>query len=101
MATIAVTVFAPTGQIAWGRLCLLNGVASLGLPLAGIVFSALLGHAVSGAAKAGAKIGVGLGGLIVPGVLGLVGSFLGAIFLVLAFAILRNAPRPSSPTPEG
>jgi hypothetical protein len=84
----------------------LNGLVSLGLPLAGIVFSALLGHhasqlAVSDAAKTGAKIGAGLGGLIVSGMLGFVGFFLGAIFLVLAFAILRNAPRPSSPAPEG
>jgi hypothetical protein len=100
-ATIAVTVFAPTGRIAWGRLCFLNGlVSSLGAPLASILFSVLLGHhasqlAVSDAAKTGAKIGAGFGGVIEPGMLGFVGFFLGAIFLVLAFAILRSAPRPS------
>jgi hypothetical protein len=70
VATIAVTVVAPTGRIAWGHLCLLNGLVSLGLlPLAGTVFSVLLGHhasqlAVSDAAKAGAKIGAGLGGMM-------------------------------------
>ena len=79
VATIAVTVFAPTGRIAWGRLCLLNGVVSLGLPLAGIAFSVLLGHhasqlAMSDAAKTGAKIGAGLGGLIVSGTLGFVSN---------------------------
>jgi hypothetical protein len=105
VATIAVTVSAPTGRIAWGRLCLLNGlVSSLGLPLAGILFPALLRHhasqlAVSDAAKTGAKISTGLGSTTVPGMLGFAGFFLGAIFLVLAFAILWNAPRPSLPTP--
>ena len=43
VATIAVTVFAPTGRIAWGRLLALNGlVSSLGLPLAGILFSGIM-----------------------------------------------------------
>jgi hypothetical protein len=103
VATIAVTVFAPTGRIAWARLCLLNGLASLGLPLAGIVF-AVFGHhasqlAVSYTAETGVKIGTGLGGTTVPGMLGFAGFFLGAIFLVLAFIILWNAPRPSLPTP--
>jgi hypothetical protein len=77
-----------------------NGlVSSLGLPLAGILFSVLLRHqpAVSDAAKTGAKISTGLGGMIESGMLGLVGFFLGAIFLLLAFAILRNARRPSLP----
>jgi hypothetical protein len=105
VATIAVTVFAPTSRIAWGRLCPLNGLASLGLPLAGIAFSVLLKHhasqlAVSDAAKTGTKISAGLGGLNVSGMLGFVGFFMGAIFLVLAFAILRKAAHLSS-TPEG
>jgi hypothetical protein len=102
VATIAATVVAPTGRIAWGRLCLLNGlVSSLGLPLAGILFSVLLRHqpAVSDAAKTGAKISTALGDMIESGILGFVGFFLGAIFLVIAFAVLRNAPRPSLPTP--
>jgi hypothetical protein len=104
VATIAVTVFAPTSRIAWGRLCLLNGLGSLGLPLAGIAFSVLLKHhasqlAVSGAAETGTKISAGLGGLNVSGLLGLLSFFLSPIFLVLAFAILRKAARPSS-TPE-
>jgi hypothetical protein len=102
VTTVAVTVFAPTGRIAWGRLCLLNGlVSSLGLPLAGILFSVLLRHqpAVSDAAKTAAKISTGLGGMIESGMLGLVGFFLGAIFLLLAFAILRNARRRSLPGP--
>ena len=91
VVTIAMTALAPTARIAWGRLCLLNAMASLGLlPLAGTVFMLLLGHrasqlGVSDVAKAGAKIGAGLGGLT----LGLVGFLLGAIFLVLGFAILR------------
>jgi len=99
VATIAVTVLAPTGRVAWGRLCFLNGIASVGLlPLAGTVFMLLLGHrasqlAMSDVAKAGWKLGAGLGALT----LGLEGFLLGAIFLALAFAILRNAQRPSSP----
>jgi hypothetical protein len=104
VATIAVTIFAPTGRIAWGRLCLLNGLVSLGLPLAAIVVAVLFGHhasqlAVSYTAETGVKIGNGLGSTTVPGMLGFAGFFLGAIFLVLAFAILWNAPRPSLPTP--
>jgi hypothetical protein len=100
VATIAVTVSAPTGRIAWGRLCLLNGLASLGLSLAGIVVALLLGShasqlAVSYAAETGVKIGSGLGSTTVSGMLGFLGFSSGAIFLVLAFAILRNAPRPS------
>jgi hypothetical protein len=70
-------------------------VSSLGLPLACIVFTVLLGHHAS---QAGAKIGPGLGGMHIVS-LGFAGFFLGAIFLVLAFAILRNAPRPSLPPP--
>ena len=70
----------------------MNGLASLGLlSLAGTVFSVLLGHR--------AEAGAGLGGMIAPGMLGFVGLFLGAIFLVLTFAILRNAPRLSVPPP--
>jgi hypothetical protein len=81
----------------------LNGLASLGLPLAAIVFAVLVGHhasqlAVSYDAETGVKIGTGLGPTTVPGMLGFLGFFLGAIFLVLAFAILRKATRPSLPT---
>jgi hypothetical protein len=102
VATIAVTVFAPTGRIAWGRLCLLNGLASLGLSLAGIIVAMPLRHhasqlAVSYSAETGVKIGSGLGGTIVSGMLGFMGFFSGAIFLLLAFAILRNARRRSLP----
>jgi hypothetical protein len=100
-ATIAVTVFAPTGRIAWGRLCLLNGLASLGLPLASLVFSVLLGHhasrrAVPDAAKTGAKIGPGFGGIIAPWMLGLVGCFFWARFSwrsPLPFCGMRRARR--------
>ena len=90
--------FATSRMPTLGRLRLLNGlVSSLGLPLAGILFSVLLRHqpAVSDAAKTGAKISTGLGDMIESGMLGFVGFFLSAIFLLLAFAILRNAPRPS------
>jgi predicted PurR-regulated permease PerM len=41
----------------------------------------------------------GLGDMIESGMLGFVGFFLGAIFLLLAFAILRDARRPSLPGP--
>jgi hypothetical protein len=47
VATIAVTVVAPTGRIAWGHLCLLNGLVRLGLPQAGIIFSVQFGHHAS------------------------------------------------------
>ena len=78
----------------WGRLCVLNGLGGLALPVAAIAFSVLLGHHSSpatDAAKTGTKISAGLGGLIAPGILWFVGLFLGAVFLVLAFAILRDA----------
>ncbi len=99
IATIVIVLFAPTARIAWGRLFLLNGLVSLALPLSGIVSSALLGHQIlrhvegSREAETGVAMGAGLGGMMVSGMLGIVGFFLGAIFLVLAFVALRNAPR--------
>jgi hypothetical protein len=108
VATLLIIFFAPTGRIAWGRLCLLNGLASLALPLAGIAYAAMFGHVAMqhvGAdegAKAGLAIGAGLGGAMVAGMFGFVGFFLGAIFLVLAFFILRNAPLSTqTPAPQG
>jgi hypothetical protein len=91
IATIAVTIFAPTDRIAWGCLCLLNGlVSSLGLPLASIVFSLLLGHH----AETGVKIGAGLGGVIAPGMLRDRGLLFGRDFLMLAGRHLAECAAP-------
>src|SRR5207248_6988703 len=68
--TLLIVVVSRPARTAWGRLCLLNGLASLALPLAGIVFTAIYGYqsvqsvplrgvANTSAAQAGTAIGVG------------------------------------------
>jgi hypothetical protein len=100
--TILIALLSRSSRTAWGRLCLFNGLASLALPLAGIAFTAILGYhsvqnvplqgASTSAAQAGTAIGVGLAGTAVSATLGFIGFFLGAIFLVLAYFLLRARP---------
>jgi hypothetical protein len=92
---LVVGLTAPTGRAAWVRLLLINGLASLALPLVGLVDSVMsapgaVRHASfaaggSYAAEAGAQAGAVLGGAMVTGAMALVGFFLAAIFLTLAF----------------
>lgn len=90
---IAVAVTAPSASKAWRRLLIIAAVFAFLLPLSGIVFTGShvattleRGGQHSGAATAGAVIGGGL----VSGFMGIVGFFLGAIFLVIGLLIGRD-----------
>jgi hypothetical protein len=106
-AAVAVTIFialaSPTARIAWGRLCVVAGLAGFALPLEAFVGSIGLNAAIVGqhanqlsapAAQAGAAIGAGLATVAVSGVAAFVGIFVGLIFVVAGFFTLRGAPRP-------
>ena len=101
--TLIIVVLSRSARTAWGRLCLFNGLASLALPLTGVAFTAIFGYqsvqsvpvhgaTSAAAAQAGTAIGVGLAGTAVSVTLGFVGFFLGAIFLVIAYFLLRAKP---------
>lgn len=81
---------------AWGRGALVCGVTCFALPLAGVVFTSVIGAEVLDQAQpdafsqAGTAIGVGIGGAMVTGILGFVGFFAGVIFIILAFFLLRR-----------
>jgi hypothetical protein len=107
VATLIVTILAPTGRIAWGRLCLMNGIVSLALPLVGMAFTVMVGHQMlqrdsitDVSSTTAAQAGVGIASIFVGGVMGFFGFFLGAIFLVLAYLFLKNAPRRDSMNTE-
>ena len=85
-----------------GRLCVLNGLGGFALPLQGLLFSALFGsttfaHTTSAttspAVQTGAKLGLGLAGAAITGALTFVGVFIGIIFIIAAYFVLRDAPR--------
>ena len=92
--TLAVT--AKRAKRAWGRGFLVCALMSFALPLAGLVFSGIVGTKVieqadpETGARAGAAIGAGLGGMMVTGTLAFMGFFAGLIFAILAFFLLRN-----------
>jgi hypothetical protein len=90
---LAVALRAPTGAKAWRRLLITSGVLSFLLPLSAIVFTGSQvagtlekGGEYAGAAAAGAAIGGGL----ISGIMGVVGFFLGAVFLVIGLLTGRD-----------
>lgn len=90
---IAVAVMAPTSAKAWRRLLLTSAILSFMLPLSGIVFTGShvagtleKGGEYAGAAAAGAMVGGGL----VSGFMGILGFFLGAVFLVIGLLVGRD-----------
>ena len=103
---IIVAVAAPSAAKAWRRLLITSGVLSFLLPLSAIVFTGshvasnmLRGGEYAGAAASGAAIGGGL----VSGFMGILGFFLGAVFLVIGLLVGRDkqvicvqAPPPAS-----
>jgi hypothetical protein len=101
LLTIVIALWAPTARIAWGRLCVVNGLAGFALPLQGVLFSMLFGstmlaHTTSATdpvVKAGARLGAGLAGAAITGALAFVGIFIGLIFIVAGYFVLRDAPR--------
>ena len=90
---IVVAVMAPSAAKAWRRLLITSGVLSFLLPLSAIVFTGSQvastmekGGEYAGAAAAGAAIGGGL----VSGFMGILGFFLGAVFLVIGLLVGRD-----------
>ena len=90
---IVVAVMAPSAAKAWRRLLITSGILCFLLPLSAIVFTGThiagtleKGGEYAGAAAAGAVIGGGL----VSGLMGILGFFLGAVFLVIGLLIGRD-----------
>ena len=90
---IFVAVKAPSASKAWSRLLISSGLLSFLLPLSAMVFtgSQVLKTIEKGgqyveAATAGAAIGGGL----VSGFMGILGFFLGAVFLLIGFMVGRD-----------
>ena len=97
--TIYVAVAAPTARIAWGRLCVLAGLAGFALPLEGLLASSLMsahivGHAGTAAGRAGEAVGAGLGMAAISGVAAFIGIFIGLVFVVAGALTLHGAARP-------
>jgi hypothetical protein len=102
VAFILTALIAFTGHLSsvWSRLCLVNGLAALALPLVAIAISAMMAPEVvkrasfsaggTHAADAGAQVGVALGGAMITGVAAFVGFTVGAIFLILAFFLRKR-----------
>jgi hypothetical protein len=93
LAGIAMAVMAPSTGKAWRRLLITAAVFSFLLPLSAIVFTGSsvaqsmdAGGQYSGAAAAGAAIG----GTFVSGFMGILGFFLGAIFLIVGLLVGRE-----------
>lgn len=87
---------AQRGRYAWGRGMLLCGLLCFALPLAGLLFSGIVGGqsiatAKSGAEQAGAALGTVMAGGLLTFVSGVFGFFLGIIFLIGAYFSLRRA----------
>jgi hypothetical protein len=94
---VVVAVLAQTARIAWGRLCVICGLAAFALPFDGIIFSVLLHNLVAAieptAASTSAAVGAGAVGFVLTGLLGFLGFFLGMILVIAGYFILRGAPR--------
>jgi hypothetical protein len=93
--TMVLALRAGAGRYAWGRGFLLAGLLCLAMPLASMMLAGIVGaeqvsHAASNAEKAGSAAGVFLGGTIITFVSGVVGFFLGAIFLISSYFALRR-----------
>ncbi len=100
IAFILTALIAFTGRVSsvWSRLCFINGLAGLALPFVAIAFSTVF--AAHQGSSTGAEVaGAVLGGAMMTGGAAVVGFFVGAIFLTLAF-VLRDryvASLPSAP----
>jgi hypothetical protein len=84
---------APSASKAWSRLLISSGLLSFLLPLSAMVFTGTQvaktiekGGQYVDAATAGAVIGGGL----VSGFMGILGFFLGAVFLLIGFMVGRD-----------
>jgi len=96
VVTFVLALSAARGRYAWGRGFLLCGLLCFALPLASMAFSGIVGAekvstASSDAARAGAALGTAMAGTAMALVSGIVGFFLGLIFLVSSYFSLRSA----------
>jgi hypothetical protein len=96
LVTLGLAMMAQRGRYAWGRGMLICGLLSFALPLAGLLFSGIIGgqsiaSAKSGAEQAGAAIGTVMAGGLLTFVSGVFGFFLGIIFMIGAYFSLRKA----------
>lgn len=92
---IGLAVTAAKGRFAWGRGLLLCGLLCLAMPLASIAMSGIIGaqsmaQAGTEAGRAGAAIGTVLAGGALTFISGVIGFFLGLIFLVGSYFALRK-----------
>ena len=98
-ATLALAAFASSARLAWGRLCLLNGLASLTLLLVSLVARASPGAASNATAEAieslgvARPIGAALGGALVSGALGIAAVTLAVVLFVASAFLLRPTRR--------
>jgi len=95
LLTLLLAITAQRARYAWGRGFLVAGLLCFALPLATIVMSGAvgmkeMGQATSQAGRAGAAAGSFIGGAVVTVVSGVVGFFTGAIFLIIAYFLLRT-----------
>lgn len=93
IAGIVVAVMAPSPAKAWRRLLITAAIFAFLLPLSGIIFTG--SHVASTMEKGGeyaeaAATGAAIGGTLVSGFMGIVGLFLGAIFLVIGLLVGRD-----------
>lgn len=90
---VFIALFAPSASKAWRRLLITSGIFSFLLPLSAIIFTGT--HVAKVMEKGGefvnaATAGAAIGGGLVSGFMGILGFFLGAIFLVIGLLIGRD-----------
>lgn len=92
---VVIAVSAKSASKAWRRLFISTGLLSFCLPLSAIFFTG--SHVASAIEKGGdmatASIaGAAIGGGIVSGFMGILGFFLGAVFLIIGLLVGRDKP---------
>jgi hypothetical protein len=90
---VVVAVMSPSASKAWRRLLIVSAILSFLLPLSAILFtgSHVAGTLEKGGEHAGAAAaGAAIGGGLVSGFMGIVGFFLGAVFLVIGLLVGRD-----------
>lgn len=95
IVTMILAVTATRGRFAWGRGLLISGLLCFAMPLAGLLLSGIIGAqsiAQQGteAGRAGAAIGATLAGGAITLISGVIGFFLGLIFLISSYFTLRK-----------
>jgi len=90
---IVIAVKSSTAPKAWRKLLISSAVLSFLLPLSGLIYtgSFMAEHVDPNAEYAGAQAaGAAIGGGLISGLMGFVGFFLGAVFLVIGLLVGRD-----------